>query len=160
MSSSLIFVQRYSLFFEKTRSCKIFILVVAFNTMIPITVNNIRKNLMMLGYKNLPTIQDIYKLFDKYNVRPYDVRYSKKRYHPSVMLFVQQHINELWGMQDEDEYAKIMSTLNKGKDDDESETSVSYYHPKGMSNASMELLKNDDVWYENKEAKTLTYSHD
>ena len=126
-----------------------------FNTMIPITVNNIRKNLMMLGYKNLPTIQDIYKLFDKYNVRPYDVRYSKKRYHPSVMLFVQQHIKELWDMQDEDEYAEMMSTLNKGKDDEESETSVSYYHPKGMSNASMELLKNDDVWYENKEAKTV-----
>ena len=58
-------------------------------------------------------------------------------------------------MQDEDEYAEMMSTLNKGKDDEESETSVSYYHPKGMSNASMELLKNDDVWYENKEAKTV-----
>lgn len=117
--------------------------------MIPITVNTIRKNLMKLGYKSLPTVQDIYRLFDEYNVKPYDIRYSKKRYHPSVMLFVQQHIDELWDMQDEDEYAERMSLLHNGTDVEDDNPSASYYHPKGMSNASMELLKNDDVWFEN-----------
>lgn len=130
--------------------------------MIPITVNTIRKRLMKWGYKNLPSVQDIYRLFDKYNIRPYDVRYKKKRYHPSIMLFIQQHINELWDMQDEDEYAERMAILSKGKAKEDgiesNEPNTSYYHPKGMSNASMELLKNDDVWYDGKVNEAISWA--
>jgi hypothetical protein len=78
------------------------------------------------------------EFFRKHHIRPN----ADHMYHRSVRDTMARHMFELL----RDSNAKRARRYEEP--DDTYEAPNSYYHPKGMSNASIELLKNDEVWYE------------
>ena len=78
------------------------------------------------------------KFLRSQNIRPN----ADHMYHKSVIDLMDRHMYEI--MRD----TNSLRGPRIGNDQTQYEAPNSYYHPKGMSNASIELLKNDEVWYE------------
>lgn len=119
-----------------------------------LSIKQIIRKLKGSRWSWIPSPEAVHILFDKYGVgpvggsHPYLKYYYNGRYALDIIL---QHVMELKAIQERIDMRKNVIKMNhQDMDDtrDSYEDEVSFYHPKGMSNASMELLKNDDVWYD------------